>query len=219
MIPDVVAIATDLISSPWLYVILFAVSWLDAFAPLIPSEPVIIIAGVFAATGETNLLFVIAAVAAGAAVGDLLPYGVGRAFGPRMLKWLPEGSKRRASYDWLDRELDARGGAVLMSARFIPAGRTLVTLTTGMVSYPFRKYMSWTSASAAVWSTYTVLTGYLGGVFFQDNTLAGIAVGLGIALLTIGATEGVRHLRQRRAAAATAGTSPEERELAAAATR
>lgn len=207
---DWIQLTQDLISSPWLYVVLFTVSALDSFLPLIPSEPVIIIAGVFAVSGETNLLLVIAATAAGAWAGDQFPYWLGRLFGKRMLTWLPEGSKRRASYTWVEKELARRGGFVLVTGRFIPVGRYLITLTTGMVNYPFRKYAFFTAFGAVSWSAYTVLTGYLGGVAFQDNPWAAIAVGIGLALAMIAVLEAVRHLRQRRAMRAHPETNTQD---------
>jgi membrane-associated protein len=186
-------------TSPWLYVILISVSLLDSFRPLIPSEPVIILAGVYAATGETELVPVVAATALGAFLGDLVPYTIGRTAEGRLLKHLPPGSKRRRTHDWLAAELDRRGGFVLVSTRFIPVGRYLATLTTGMVGYPLSRYVLFCGLAAVAWSAYTVLSGYVGGVLFQDNPLLGIAVGVGLALVVTVAVEVVRHVRRRRA--------------------
>ncbi|WP_410617432.1 hypothetical protein [Amycolatopsis sp. lyj-109] len=51
---DWAQLAESLISSPWLYAVLFAISVLDAFLPVVPSEPVIALAGVYAAKGQTT---------------------------------------------------------------------------------------------------------------------------------------------------------------------
>lgn len=196
---DWLRLAESLVSSPWLYAVLAAVSFLDSFLPLIPSEPVVIVAGVYAATGRTDIVLVIAATTAGAFLGDLLPYGVGRLLGERVLRRLPPGSKRRAAHDWFARELDARGGFVLVTTRFIPVGRYLATLSTGLVRFPFGRYALFVAFATASWSAYTALTGYLGGVVFQENTLLGIAVGIGLAFVVTGFIELVRHLRRRAA--------------------
>lgn len=79
--PDWINLAESLIASPALYAVLIAVSLLDSFLPLIPSEPVVIIAGVAGATGQTNIMLVIASTAAGAFLGDLVPYSIGRLMG------------------------------------------------------------------------------------------------------------------------------------------
>jgi membrane-associated protein len=199
---DWLALAESLITSPWLYAVLIAVSFLDSFLPLIPSEAVVIVAGVYAGTGQTDIVLVIAATTLGAFLGDLLPYTVGRLLGARVLKRMPLGSKRRAAHDWFTRELDARGGFILVTTRFIPVGRYLATLSTGLVGYPLRKYVLFVAFATASWSAYTALTGYLGGVVFQDNTLLGIAVGVGLAFVATGVIEAVRHVRRRRSFAA-----------------
>lgn len=195
---DWLRLAESLITSPWLYAVLVAVSCLDSFLPLIPSEAVVIVAGVYAATGQTDIVLVIAATALGAFLGDLVPYAVGRLFGVRVLKRLPPGTKRRAAHDWFTRELDARGGFILVTTRFIPVGRYLATLSTGLVGYPLGKYMLFVGFATTTWSAYTALTGYLGGVVFQENTLLAIAVGVGLAFVVTGAIEAVRHIRRRR---------------------
>ncbi|MEV0278756.1 DedA family protein [Streptomyces sp. NPDC050610] len=199
---DWLKLAESLIASPWLYAVLIAVSFLDSFLPLIPSEPVVIVAGVYAATGQTDIFLVIAATTLGASLGDLVPYSVGRLLGVRILKRLPPGTKRRAAHDWFTRELDARGGFILVTTRFIPVGRYLATLSTGIVGYPLGKYVLFVTFATATWSAYTALTGYFGGVVFQENTLLAIAVGVGLAFVVTGVIEGVRHIRRRKSAAA-----------------
>ncbi|MEU5702125.1 DedA family protein [Streptomyces aurantiacus] len=199
---DWLDLAESVISSPWLYAVLIAVSFLDSFLPLIPSEPVVIVAGVYAASGETDIVLVIAATTLGAFLGDLVPYAVGRLLGERILKRLPPGSKRRTAHDWFARELESRGGFILVTTRFIPVGRYLATLSTGLVGYTLGKYALFVAFATGTWSAYTALTGYLGGVVFQENTLLAIAVGVGLALVVTGALEGIRHLSRRRTAAA-----------------
>lgn len=194
---DWLQLAESLITSPWLYAVLIAVSCLDSFLPLIPSEAVVVVAGVYAASGHTDLVLVIAATTLGAFLGDMVPYVVGRLLGARVLKRLPPGTKRRAAHDWFTRQLDARGGFVLVTTRFIPVGRYLATLSTGIVGYPLGKYMLFVGFATASWSAYTVLTGYLGGVIFQENTLLAITVGIVLAFMVTGVIEAVRHIRRR----------------------
>jgi membrane-associated protein len=199
---DWLQLAESLITSPWLYAVLIAVSCLDSFLPLIPSEAVVVVAGVYAASGHTDLVLVIAATTLGAFLGDMVPYVVGRLLGARVLKRLPPGTKRRAAHDWFTRQLDTRGGFVLVTTRFIPVGRYLATLSTGIVGYPLGKYMLFVGFATASWSAYTVLTGYLGGVIFQENTLLAITVGIVLAFMVTGVIEAVRHIRRRASAVA-----------------
>jgi len=198
---DWLRLAEDLVSSPWLYLILIAVSLLDSFLPAIPSEPVIITAGVYAAAGETQLLPVVAATALGAFIGDMVPYGLGRAMADRVLDHLPPGTRRRKTHDWLSAEIEARAGYVLITSRFIPVGRYLVTLTAGITRLAWPTFATYTAISCSAWSVYTVLAGYAGGALFRDNTFVGIAVGMGLAVLVSGGVEAGRYLQRRRARA------------------
>ena len=84
-------------SSPWLYVALLAFAAIDGFFPAVPSESLVITAGVFAATGEPNLVGIIAAAALGAFVGDHVSYLLGRTAGRRLIARAPAGSRKAAA--------------------------------------------------------------------------------------------------------------------------
>jgi membrane protein DedA with SNARE-associated domain len=198
---DWLRLAEELVSSPWLYLILIAVSLLDSFLPAIPSEPVIVVAGVYAASGQTQLLPVIVATALGAFMGDMIPYGLGRLLAERVLTRLPVGSRRRRTHDWLRAELRDRAAYVIITSRFIPVGRYLVTLTAGITRLRWPIFAGFTAISCTAWSTYTVLAGYAGGTFFGDNTFVAIGVGIGLAVLTSAAIEATRYLQRRWARA------------------
>ena len=52
--------------SPWTYAFLFAVSALDVIIPLVPSETLVVTAGVLASSGDMSLPLVIVCGALGA---------------------------------------------------------------------------------------------------------------------------------------------------------
>jgi membrane protein DedA with SNARE-associated domain len=65
----ILAAAHALMSSPWVYLVLFGFAAIDAFFPVVPSESLVITAGVYAAAGEPNLAGVVAVAALGASAG------------------------------------------------------------------------------------------------------------------------------------------------------
>lgn len=188
----------ELMSSWWIYLALFGFAALDGFFPAIPSETLVITAGVFAATGEPNLYVVIAMAAAGAFLGDHVSYGLGRGAGGRLLDRLEPGTKRHKMSTWARNALEERGGLVLIVARYIPGGRTAVTLTMGAVRYPLRNFSFFAALAAVSWGLYCSLVGYLGGKAFEDNPLKGVALGIGLALTVTLLVEVVRHQRNKR---------------------
>jgi membrane-associated protein len=186
----------ELMSSWWIYLALFGFAALDGFFPAIPSETLVVTAGVFAATGGPNLYAVIAMAAAGAFLGDHLSYALGRGAGGRMLDRFEPGTKRHKMTMWARNALEERGGLVLIVARYVPGGRTAVTLTMGAVRYPLRNFSFFAGLAAISWGLYCALVGYLGGKAFEDNPLKGVALGIGLALAVTVLVEVVRHKRR-----------------------
>ncbi|GLW04884.1 hypothetical protein Misp01_00140 [Microtetraspora sp. NBRC 13810] len=188
----------QVMTSPWVYSALFAVSLIDGFFPAVPSETSVITAGVFAATGDPNLLGVIAAAALGAFAGDHVSYLIGRTGGSRLRRRMRPGTRRHQAFSWAERTLAERGGLLLVVARHIPGGRTAATITMGMVGYPLRSFSFFDSLAAGSWAIYSALVGYLGGLAFENDPIRGLLLGLGIALTITVVVEVARHLRRRR---------------------
>ena len=183
--------------SPWIYAALLALAMVDAFLPAVPSESLVVSAGVFAASGEPELVGIIAAAAAGAFAGDHISYLLGRTAGGRLLGRAAPGRRKAAALERGGRLLDDRGGTILIVCRYIPGARTAITLTAGAVAYPLRRFSMFDGVAALSWGTYSALVGYLGGAAFEDEPLKGLALGLGIALTVTLMVELVRHLRRR----------------------
>ncbi|MBB6569145.1 DedA family protein [Kribbella sandramycini] len=191
--------AEELMSSWWIYLALWGFATLDGFFPAIPSETLVVTAGVFAAaTGSPNLFAVIAVAALGAFVGDHISYFLGRGAGGRLLDRAKPGTKRHAAITWSRTSLAERGGLVLIVARYIPGGRTAVTLTMGSVRYPLRHYSLYAALAALSWGLYCTLVGYLGGKAFEDNPLKGVLLGIALALAVTLVVELVRHQLKKR---------------------
>lgn len=188
--------ATDMASSPWFYLAIFAIAIIDSFFPIVPSETLVITGGVFAASGITSIWFVIPAAALGAFIGDHISYFIGRFAGERLSG--PPGSKRRKAFDWAHKTLEERGGLVLVVARYVPGGRTAATMTLGAVGYPLRSFAFFDAIAAVSWAIYSAMIGYIGGKAFEEDPFKGLIVGLGLALTITGIVELIRWLRHRR---------------------
>ncbi|WP_434742372.1 DedA family protein [Micromonospora sp. SH-82] len=189
----------ETVTSPWVYLVIFLVTGVDAVFPVVPGETVVVTAGVFAATGQPDLAWVIVVAALGALAGDHLSYAIGRSGGSGRLDRAPADSRRRASLERARRALDRHGGLILTTARYIPGGRTAVTLTMGAVRYPRRPFLGYDALAAATWATYSTLLGYFGGLAFERDPVRGILVGVGLSAAVTGLVEVARRLRRRTA--------------------
>ncbi|MEH0842528.1 DedA family protein [Micromonospora sp. CPCC 205711] len=185
------------VTSPWVYLVIFVVTAVDAFFPVVPGETVVITAGVFAAAGEPNLVAVIVVAAVGALAGDHVSYGIGRGGGAHRLARLPAESRRRTGSDWARRAVDRRGGSILTTSRYVPGGRTAVTLTMGAVRYPLSRFLFFDAVATGSWAIYCGLLGYFGGLAFEHDPGRALLVGVGLSLAVTGLLELGRWLRRR----------------------
>jgi membrane-associated protein len=186
--------------SPWTYAFLFGVAALDVVFPLVPSETSVILGGVLAGTGDLMLAGVIVAAAAGAILGDNTSYAIGRTVGPRLVERFFKGDRRKR-VDWAEKQVEERGGYLIVIGRFIPGGRTAVTLACGLLEMRWRKFITFDVAAAFVWAAYAALLGYVGGRTFEKNPLYGFLIAFAVALAITGAVEVYRWYRKRTAAA------------------
>jgi membrane protein DedA with SNARE-associated domain len=186
----------DVMSSPWLYLTVFALALLDGFFPVVPAETAVITAGVFAAGGQPDLLPLIAVAAVGAFVGDHISYALGGAAGDRF----PERARRARAMGWARTAIAERGGLILVIARYIPGGRTAVTLSMGAVGFPRARFAAFDAVAAVTWAIYSALIGYLGGETFDGDPLRGLLFGLALAASVTVVVETVRYVRKRAAA-------------------
>jgi membrane-associated protein len=193
------SIVDTISGSAWSYAIIFAVSLIDGFFPLVPSETTVIAAGVLAADGRLRLVFVILAAAVGAICGDNVSFWVGRTLGERIAGKLFAGDRRR-HLDRAHRMLEERGGYLIVIARFIPGGRTAATFAAGSLDWEWRRFIVFDVVAGVIWASYAALLGYFGGKTFENSPFKGFLVAFGLALsITVG-VEIVRWIKKRSSA-------------------
>ncbi len=193
-------------ASHWLLLILFLAAAIDAVFPVIPSEGLVVTAGMAAAAGHQNLLLVIVLAMLGSVIGETVCYFMGRGSGPALHRWMKRQERRQAVYDKVSAALHSRGGLILMTVRYIPGARMVATLTAGATRYSFKKFIVFTFAGVTVAYTYVALLGYLGGDAFAHDSLKALAFSLSLAFLIGLVIETSRRIAvKRRAAKVSAG--------------
>jgi membrane protein DedA with SNARE-associated domain len=190
---------SDLVSSAsgWAYAIVFVLALLDAFFPLVPSETVVITAGVVAAAGDLSITLVVLAAAAGAFGGDNVSYAIGRELDRDVVARFLGGEKGHRRIEWARRQLRERGVQLIVTGRFIPGGRTAVTISAGLMDFGWPRFVRADAAAALAWALYAALLGYFGGRAFEHAPWKGLVIALAVGIALGGVVEIARRLRRR----------------------
>jgi membrane-associated protein len=182
----------------WSYLLVFGLAYADVLFPLVPSETTVITAGVLASQGDMHLSLIIVAGGAGAVAGDNTAYFLGHYFEQPLRRRVFSGEKSKARIRWAERQIDERGGELIVIARFIPGGRTVVTFVSGWLEMRWRRFIAFDVIAGFVWAAYAALLGYFGGKAFEKAPWKGLLLAFGIALAVTAAVEVVRWWRRRR---------------------
>ena len=188
-------------SSPWFYVIIYVIAVLDSVLPIVPSETLVIIGGVSAGLGDLSIVLVILAAGLGAFTGDNMSYLIGRRASVTVTRRYERTEKGKKRLDTVIHQIHERGGLLLITARFIPGGRTILTLSCGITRQDRKWYATWIGIAATIWALYASLLGFIGGKTFEENhTLAFIvafATAVSVTLVIEVVRAGIKRLRRR----------------------
>jgi membrane-associated protein len=191
------------------YAVAVLVPALDAVLPVLPGETVVIALGAATAGSADPRIGVLVALAAfGAFLGDNAAYLIGRRFGPATERRLFAGQRGQHRRAWAQRSLDRYGSRIIIACRFVPGGRTAVTLTCGLIGYPRRKFLTTTACAGIIWASYAFVLGRLGGKAFETKEWLGLLLALGLALAVSALTEAARRLWRWRTRPATGPPRP-----------
>jgi len=172
----------DTSSAQWFLVVILVIALLDSVIPIVPSETTVIIGGVAAGAGDQNLLLVIVAGAIGAFIGDNLAYLIGKSFHGPIARRAERKPSTQRRLNWAAEQVRDRGGLLLVTARFIPGGRTALTISCGLTQQPQRWFVKWVALAVTIWATYAAVLGAIFGRALQDNHTAAFLIAFFTAL-------------------------------------
>lgn len=197
---DALEALKDLSGSPWFYLVILLGTLFDSVLPIAPSETLVIAGGVAAGLGDLNLGLVVLSAWIGAVAGDHMSYLVGRRASGWFIRRADRKEKTANRLAWASNQIRVRGGLLLITARFVPAGRTVLTLAAGITRQRTAWFTGWVLVAVTIWSSYASMLGYIGGQAFEDNENAAFLTAFGFAFGVTGVAEVVRFIRNRRLA-------------------
>ncbi|GAA0436185.1 VTT domain-containing protein [Streptomyces luteireticuli] len=183
-----------LADTPWIYVIVGLSVLLDVFLPVLPSGVLVITAATAAAgsavsahtgTAFPQMLALVACAATASVVGDLVAYRLAWRGGDRFDRAIARSRRLTTAQERLGTALLRGGGALVVVARFAPAGRSVVSLGAGVMHRRVREFLPWSALAGLTWAVYSVCLGYFGGKWL-GATWIGTAVSV-LALFLAGA--------------------------------
>ncbi|MFD5410028.1 DedA family protein [Streptomyces nojiriensis] len=186
----------SLTASPWIYALVALSIVLDVFLPVLPSGVLVITAAAAAAAAgaaspvpgpeqvpDILLLLVIATTAS--VLGDMAAYRLGRRGGARLDRAIARSRRLTRAHERLGTALARGGGALVVIARFAPAGRSVVSLGAGKTQRKVAEFLPWSVLAGMAWAGYSVALGYFGTQWLGTQWL-GTALSV-VALFAAGA--------------------------------
>ncbi|MFC8454476.1 DedA family protein [Kitasatospora sp. NPDC057223] len=167
---------TALIGSSWICAVaLFAVLG-DAFIPFIPSGTLVILAVLKTSRIDGAPLLLALGVALASFLGDILLLSLARRGAPSVQRRLELRPQLAANVTRVQQALDGRtkrgAAAIVVIARFVPAGRTVLDLAMGHSPDHPRTFLRWSALAALVWAAYIVTLGWLNSHWFDTAWLS-----------------------------------------------
>ena len=145
---------------------LFLVVLFGAIVPIVPTGAAVSGAAALAFhENPVDFVFVIAAGAAGAYLGDLVMYAMCRFGGEqlaRRLRWLRDEEHLAAVKERLHKSQIP----VLLVSRLIPGGRVPVLLAAAFLGLPWRTFVVANAPACALWASVYSAIGVAGGSIF-----------------------------------------------------
>src|SRR5262245_7756761 len=86
---------------------------------------------------------------------------------------------------------------LLITVRFIPGGRSILTISSGITRQRRSWFAKWVAIAAVIWATYAAGLAYIVGQPFEDNHTAAFLVAFAAAMTMTIIVEVVRHFRKK----------------------
>jgi membrane-associated protein len=126
----------------------------------LPGDSLLVTAGLFAAKGDLNIVYLNLLLMACAILGDATGYFIGRQLGPALFKkedsLLFKKKHLVATHEFYERH----GGKTIIIARFVPVIRTFAPVVAGMANMGYRRFATFNIIGGVAWVFSMTMLGY-----------------------------------------------------------
>jgi len=134
----------------------------------LPGDSLLVTAGLFAAKGDLNIVWLNLAVMAAAIVGDATGYWIGRRAGHALYSRPNSFFFRKQHLIKTHEFYEKHGGKTIVIARFVPIIRTFAPVVAGAAEMGYRQFATYNIVGGIGWVASMTLTGYFLGRAVPD---------------------------------------------------
>ena len=133
--------------------------------PFLPGDSLLFTAGIFAASGELNLAYLLILLLIAAVLGDNCNYWIGRKIGLRVfqLKFRAKPIVNKKYLDQTELFFAKNGVKAIIMARFVPFVRTFAPFAAGIGKMNYNRFFLFDLLGGFLWIFSLTLAGYLLG--------------------------------------------------------
>jgi membrane-associated protein len=132
----------------------------------LPGDSLLVTAGLFAAKGELDIVWLNVALIVAAVAGDAVGYWIGWKAGKALYSRPNSFFFRREHLIKTHEFYERHGGKTIIIARFMPIVRTFAPTVAGAAEMTYRQFAVFNIVGAIGWVTSMTLTGYFLGQMF-----------------------------------------------------
>lgn len=168
----------------WIYAILFVIIFSETgfvVTPFLPGDSLLFVAGALAAIGEggMDIAVLVAVLTAGAVLGNMVNYQIGRFLGPKVFQWENSRFFNKAALLKTHVFYEKHGGKTLVMSRFLPLFRTFAPFVAGIGAMTYARFSLFNLIGALGWVASLTLAGYwFGNLPWIRQNLSVVIVGI-----------------------------------------
>jgi len=134
----------------------------------LPGDSLLVTAGLFAAKGDLDIVWLNLALMAAAIAGDATGYWIGRRAGQALYRRPNSFFFRKQHLVKTHEFYEKHGGKTIVIARFVPIIRTFAPVVAGAAEMTYRQFAVYNIAGGIGWVASMTLTGYFLGRAVPD---------------------------------------------------
>lgn len=170
-----------------IYIVIFMIFFMETgivIMAFLPGDSLLFVSGAISATGVVDPWMLCLAVIAGASLGNLTNYFIGRWLGTKIYNepksWIDQDSLKKTHEFYV-----RHGGKTILFSRFVPIVRSFAPLIAGAGEMNFVHFIFYSLTGAVLWGAGLIWAGHIFGniPIIKDHLTTILILGISCALV------------------------------------